>query len=200
MCNLACASVCTFWTQQQHACGCVGYHRDFNICKQLKRSLRRKYPRVDPHQETRPGHTWGFDLLEWKTVSINGNKYTVVMRDYATGKFVVKHMRNKSDLTDTMQSIITELRADPRFKLPDDAGYELVSLLKCDCAGEQRDDNAEWNEMLKRNRVRNEWGDPTDKRSTGFQESAGPCKDNRTWCKSNYEPDCVSCFMVGVLR
>ena len=84
----------------------------------------------------------------------------------------MRHMRNKSDLTDTMESIITELRADPRFKLPDDTDYELVSLLKCDCAGEQRDDNREWIDMLKRNRVQCEWSDPTDKRSSGFQESA----------------------------
>ena len=47
--------------------------------------------------------------------------------DYATGKFVVKHMRNKSDLTDTMQSIITELRADPRFG-QDFSNWTIIAL------------------------------------------------------------------------
>ena len=61
------------------ATGCVGYHPDCNICKSLKRSLRRRYMRTDPHKETRPGHTWGFDLLVWKTESVQGNKYSLIM-------------------------------------------------------------------------------------------------------------------------
>lgn len=154
------------------ACGCIGFHPDCQICKGLKRSLRRRYIRTDPHTETRIGHTWGFDLLVWKTESVQGNKYSLIMRDYKSGKFIVRHMRNKSDLTEVMESVIVDTRNDPRFKLPADADYELFAVLKCDCAGEQRDDNVEWNEMLKRNRVRCEWGDPTDKRSNGFQEQA----------------------------
>ena len=59
--------------------------------------------------------------------------------------------------------VINDTRSDPRFKLPDDADYELFTVLKCDCAGEQRDDNEEWLAMLKRNRTLCEWGDPTDK-------------------------------------
>jgi hypothetical protein len=154
------------------ACGCVGYHPDCTICKSLKRKLRRRYIRTDPHKETRPGHTWGFDLLVWKTESVQGNKYSLIMRDYKTGHFIVRHMRNKSDLTSVMDKVINDTRSDPRFKLPDDADYELFTVLKCDCAGEQRDDNAEWLEMLKRNRTLCEWGDPTDKQSNGFQEQA----------------------------
>ena len=154
------------------AFGCVGYHPDCKYCKGLKRSLRRRYIRTDPHRETRIGHTWGFDLLVWKTESAQGNKYTLVMRDYKTGKFIVRHMRNKSDLTDVMESVIVDTRADSRFKLPADAGYELISVLKCDCAGEQSNLNVEWNAMLKRHGVICEWGDPTDKRSNGYQEQA----------------------------
>ena len=94
------------------------------------------------------------------------------MRDYKTGKFIVRHMRNKSDLTDVMESVIVDTRADSRFKLPADAGYELISVLKCDCAGEQSNLNEEWNAMLKRHGVICECGDPTDKRSNGYQEQA----------------------------
>ena len=154
------------------AYGCVGYHPDCKYCTGLKRSLRRRYMRTDPHKETRPGHTWGFDILVWKTESVQGNKYSLIMRDYKTGKFIVRHMRQRSDLTDVMESVIVDNRNDPRFKLPADADYELISVLRCDCAGEQSDMNEAWNAMLKRHRVRCEWGDPTDKRSNGFQEQA----------------------------
>ena len=46
--------------------GCMGYHPDCAICKSLKRNLKRRATRIDPHRETRVGHTWGFDLLTSK--------------------------------------------------------------------------------------------------------------------------------------
>ena len=65
--------------------------------------------RTDPHKETRPGHTWGFDILVWKTESVQGNKYSLIMRDYKTGKFIVRHMRQRSDLNDVMESVVVDI-------------------------------------------------------------------------------------------
>ena len=152
--------------------GCMGYHPACPICKSLKRNLKRRYARRDPHRETRIGHTWGFDLLTSKELSILGNKYCLVMRDYKTGYFKVKMLRTKDQTTAAMKKMIQELRADPRFKLPDGCGYQLVSELRCDPAGEQRNDNEEWMNMCAEMQVRCEWSDPTDKRSDGFAEQA----------------------------
>ena len=152
--------------------GHMGHHPECSVCKNLKRSLRRRYQRTDPHIETRIGHTWGFDLLTWKTESLNGNKYTLVMRDFATGYFKLKHMKTRDQVTSLMADCIDELRSDPRFKLPSNSDYEIVSELRCDPAGEQRDDNATWIEMCKKHGTRCVWSDPTDKRSDGFAEQA----------------------------
>jgi hypothetical protein len=138
----------------------------------LKRNLKRRYQRIDPHIETRDGHTWGFDLLQWKTESLNGNKYTLVMRDIATGYFKIKHMKTKDQVTPLMADCIKELRSDPRFVLPENSGYAIVSELRCDPAGEQRDDNVNWIKMCTEHSVRCIWSDPTDKRSDGFAEGA----------------------------
>eukprot|EP01046_Picozoa_sp_COSAG06_P012808 COSAG06_NODE_763_length_12486_cov_37.835244_3_plen_150_part_00 len=109
------------------------------ICKMLKRSLTRRYQRKDPHIETRVGHTWGFDLLQNKTESFLGSKYILVMRDFKTGYFKIKFLKTKDQVTPMMKECIEELRSDPRFKLPANATYKLVSELRCDPAGEQRD-------------------------------------------------------------
>lgn len=152
--------------------GCMGYHPDCAICKSLKRNLKRRATRTEPHKETRVGHTWGFDLLQSKEHSLMGNKYVMVMRDFKSGYFKLKMLRTKDQVAAAMKEAIEELRADPRFKLPKDCGYRLVSELRCDPAGEQRNDNREWIKMCKEMEVRTEWSDPTDKRSDGFAEQA----------------------------
>ena len=129
--------------------GCMGHHPDCPICKSLKRSVRRRYQLKDPHRETRVGYCWGFDLITNKTESLFGNKYTFQMRDYKTGYFKLKHIRTKDQVTAAARECIEELRSDPRFTLPADCNYQLVSELRCDCAGEQRDDNEEWRAMCK---------------------------------------------------
>ena len=110
----------------------MGYHPECVICRSLKRNLKRRYSRMEPHKETRVGHTWGFDLLTSKEVSLFGNKYCMVMRDYKSCYFKVKMLRTKDQVTAAMKATIQELRADPRFKLPDGCGYQLVSELRCD--------------------------------------------------------------------
>eukprot|EP01043_Picozoa_sp_COSAG02_P053102 COSAG02_NODE_5818_length_4016_cov_4.946898_4_plen_262_part_01 len=75
--------------------GCMGFHPKCPICKSLKRNVRRRATRKDPHRESRVGHTWAFDLITNKTKSLFGNKYTFVMRDFKTGYFKVKHLLTK---------------------------------------------------------------------------------------------------------
>ena len=80
---------------------------------------------------------WGFDLITCKTESLFGNKYVLQMRDYKTGYFKLKMLQTKNQVTEAMRECITELRSDPRFTLPQNCDYQLVSELRCDCAGEQ---------------------------------------------------------------
>jgi hypothetical protein len=150
--------------------GHIGYLKRCPVCTSLRRNLRRKYPQKDPHKSTLPGRTWGFDLISWKTPSLNGNNYTLVMRDYSSLVFRLKHIARKSQVTEAVRAIVMELRADPRFQWERD--YKLVSTLRCDPAGEQRDDNDEWMSMCKELGIEVIYGDPTDKRSDGFEENA----------------------------
>ena len=152
--------------------GCVGHHPDCPVCHGLKRNLTRRFKRCDPHKETRVGHTWGFDLIQCKTDSMFGNKYCFTMRDFKTGYFKLKFLRTKDQVAESVRACIQELRDDPRFKLSDECGYELVSEIRCDPAGEQRDDNTSFIRMCAEMRTRCIWGDPTDKRSDGFSEQA----------------------------
>ena len=151
----------------------VGHCAECDICKYLKRNLRRKFMVKEPYVELRPGYCWGFDLLEWKTKSLNDNKYSLVMRDRGTGYFRVVHISAKSQVPEAIRKIVKDLRSDPRFKwIKETLGYEVVTEVFCDPAGEQRDDARNWVEVLKEFGILCEWGDPTDKRSDGFQENA----------------------------
>ena len=153
--------------------GHVGYCEACNECKYLKRNLRRRFLVKDPYVEDRPGYCWGFDLLEWKTLSLYGNKYSLVMRNRGTGFFKIVHVAKKSQVPDAIRKIVQDLRSDPRFKwIKEKLGYEVVSEVHCDPAGEQRDDARKWVEVLNEFGILCEWGDPTDKRSDGFQENA----------------------------
>ena len=78
----------------------------------------------------------------------------MVMRDFRTGYFKLKMLRSKDKVPEAMEEAINELRSDPRFKLPADCGYQLVSELRCDPAGEQRNDSEAWISMCKRMQVR----------------------------------------------
>ena len=72
--------------------GHIGYCPDCELCRSLKANQRRRYMVCDPHRVTQIGYKWGMDLISWKPTSLNGNNYTMVMRDYATGMFKLKHM------------------------------------------------------------------------------------------------------------
>ena len=152
--------------------GHVGYCPDCDLCKCLKKRFRRMKMRTDPYiNNLQVGKQWGFDLISWKETSCNGNNYTLVMRDYASGYFVLKHIATKNQVTEAIRVAVTQIRNDPRFKNAS-RDYDLVSVLRCDPAGEQRDDNKEFMAMVTELGIEVQWGDPTDKRTDGFQEQA----------------------------
>ena len=147
----------------------MGHDPTCPVCKMLKRKQRRIRQVIDPPKPPL-GLQWGFDLITWKEESLNGNKYTLVMREYTSGVYKVKHLARKSQTTEAVKAIVLELRADPRYQWQRD--YKFVSRLTCDPAGEQRSDNAEFMTMCKELGIEVVWGDPTDKRSDGFCENA----------------------------
>jgi hypothetical protein len=148
----------------------MGHDPSCPVCKLLKKRHRRIRQVVDP-VKPELGYQWGFDLISWKEESLNGNKYTLVMREYTSGVYKIKHLAVKSQVTEALRSIVTELRADPKYQSAT-RDYQLVSRLCCDPAGEQRDDNVEFMTMCKEMVIEVIWGDPTDKRSDGFCENA----------------------------
>ncbi len=80
----------------------------------MKKKVRRIYVIKDPHKDTRAGHTWGLDTLTWPVYSREGNKYTNVLRDYATGFYVLVHVSKKSNTVAALKEAMLKMRANPR--------------------------------------------------------------------------------------
>ena len=148
--------------------GHAGYHKDCDICRQIRASLRRAYPVVDPHQEERAGYTWAGDTITWSSRSRHGCKYTTVFRDRKSKVFKLIHSVYRSDLTSQIEALVMELRNNPLYN--EGKKYKIMTILELDVAGEWRDDNKEWNEMCKRVGIIIRYGSPDDKRS--FRENS----------------------------
>ena len=151
--------------------GHAGHVPGCPVCLMCRKNVRKRHAVRDPPLEKRVGYRWAIDGLTWPVRSRSGDRYTLVLRDYASGYYIVLHVEHKSDSCSAVETAIAALRNDPRFKDPD-RGYDLVSELHLDPAGEWRDDNAEWNDMCKRMGVHCHYGDPTHKRSMAFAENA----------------------------
>ena len=160
-----------FHRQKCHA----GYMPGCKVCMMCKRNQRRRYAFTEPHSDNRPGYSWSLDGLTFPVLSKQGNRYTLVLRDFCTGYYVLRHIWKKSESCDAIKSMVKEMRLDPRFaglKMQNGEEYKMFSELHLDPAGEWRDDGAEWNEMTKEMGINCIWGDPTDKRSMAFAENA----------------------------
>ena len=143
--------------------GHAGYHKDCEICRQIRASLTRAYPIVDSYREERAGYVWAADTITWSSRSRHGCKYTTVFRDRKSKVFLLIHSVYRSDLTRQVEALVTELRNNPLYT--EGKSYKLMTILELDCAGEWRDDNKEWNEMCKRVGIIVHYGSPDDKRS-----------------------------------
>ena len=151
--------------------GHAGYLKGCPVCLMCRKNVRKRHAIRDPPTENRTGYRWSIDGLTWPHKSRNGNKFTLVMRDFASGYYMVLHIQRKSDSVTAVEKAITALRADPRFH-DADRGYDLVSELHLDPAGEWRDDAAVWQQMCKTLGIHCVYGDPTHKRSMAFAENA----------------------------
>eukprot|EP01052_Picozoa_sp_SAG31_P040892 SAG31_NODE_6046_length_2192_cov_5.833254_2_plen_222_part_00 len=149
--------------------GHIGYMESCEICRQARNSLRRVHAQVDPYHETRPGYLWSMDTITWSRKSRHGNRYTVVMRDVASGYFITYHLWQRSDLTETLRTVIQNHRRDPRFQYPD---YKIISEIHLDLAGEQSDVNVAFQKMLKDEGVICHYSSPHDKRSAAHAENS----------------------------
>ena len=143
--------------------GHAGYHKDCDVCRQIRASLRRQYSIVDPYREERPGYTWCADTITWSSRSRHGCKYTTVFRDRASKVYKLIHSVYRSDLCRQIETLVLELRANPLYT--EGKTYKLMSILELDPAGEWRDDNKQWLEMCKRVGIIIHYSSPDNKRS-----------------------------------
>ena len=145
------------------ATGCVH-------CKALKGSMRKIYAKVDPFRCLMPGKYFAGDIVTFDERSRHGHTYAWVGRDISTGWYLpIIWLERKNDLTDKLEALVLRLRRGPMFKrLP----YPVVQNLRMDPAGEQREDNQGFRQMLIRIGVEAEYSSPHDKRSNAHAEAA----------------------------
>ena len=127
--------------------GHLGHSPNCKICKMTKGASRRIKVTVDPHRETRPGHTWHMDTITFSHRSSQGNKYLTALRDEASGVVVVLKHYLRDDVRDLIDRWITVLRNDQAFH---NCGYKIVSVIHLDNAGEWQLDCAAWVEIVER--------------------------------------------------
>lgn len=127
--------------------GHIGYMPDCKICKLAGGAARRIRSKVDPHKETRPGHTWHMDTITWSHRSEEGCKFfiIIVLRCAATGKFKLISHYLKSNIRDLLRKWIETMRQDPAFH---ECRYKLVSRINLDNAGEWARDCNKWQELV----------------------------------------------------
>ena len=148
--------------------GHLGHCPECKICASIRGSLNLVFQQVDPMYDTRPGYTWNADIVTWDVRNRHGEKYTMVMRDEATGFYEVFNMKLRSDCIRMLSDIIAARREDDKYKYPD---YKWMAALKLDLAGEFRPEAAEIRQLCEKFGVSIVYGDPQEKRSMGAAES-----------------------------
>ena len=145
------------YTDFHEAMGHLGAHPTCKICKMIKGTMRPIHRTVDPHRETRAGHSWAFDLLTMSHRSINRNKYVIVMKDLASSAYRLIPLYLKSDAMVRLEQFIQECRASPDYHgLP----YPPVAHLHTDPAGEWGPRYKAFQTMLVENGVQIKYSTP----------------------------------------
>lgn len=127
--------------------GHLGSDPDCEICKLVKGAMRPIFTRVDPHRETRPGHTWVMDGITFSHRSMKGCKYLIVMRDLASGAYHLIPLVRKSDVVSSVYDWIVEMRRNPLYS---QMSYPVISVIKTDRESTWGPKAREWQKMAKR--------------------------------------------------
>ena len=98
--------------------GHAGHVPGCPVCLMCRKNVRKRHAVRDPPLEKRVGYRWAIDGLTWPVRSRSGDRYTLVLRDYASGYYIVLHVEHKSDSCSAVETAIAALRNDPRFKDP----------------------------------------------------------------------------------
>ena len=147
--------------------GHIGFCPQCKICKLSKGASRRIRRKVDPHRETRPGHTWCLDTVTFSHRSEQGNKYMTVARCEATGKFRLFFHYLKSDIRDLVEDWIDATRADSAFHK---CNYQVISRIKLDNAGEWDRECKDWKSLMQSKGVDCVYSCPDRKESAAHAE------------------------------
>ena len=159
--------------------GHLGYYPNCFICRMIRGSHRKIATKHAPFIETRTGYSFVGDTITWSHASRHGNKYTIVLRDIASGFFVTLPIRARSESTATIRDWVTTARKNPLFS---QLGYPIMRSLRLDPAGEWNYKNQEFMNMIKDVGITIMWSSPDDKRSNAHAENS--CKQIEVVAKS----------------
>ena len=121
--------------------GHLGFCPGCRICRMVKGTARRIYRKVDPHKEERAGQTWHTGTVTLDSRSSVGNKYMTILRDEASGIFVVFNHYLKSDILDVFAQWLEVTRRDPAFH---NCSYKVISCVCLDNVGKWALGNEKW--------------------------------------------------------
>ena len=149
--------------------GHCGNADDCDICKYVKGCMRRITKKVDPHRETRPGHTIHMDMIVFSHRSVERSKYMVVMTDEATGWCKYIYLYLKSEAPERIREAIEDLRADPDFNT---WPYNFVQVIKTDEAGEWGLKSKKWKQVQKDLKLKTIYRTPETSKELGRGEKS----------------------------
>ena len=159
--------------------GHLGFYPNCLICRMIRGSHRKIATKHSPFIETRTGYSWVGDTITWSHPSRYGNKYTIVLRDIASGYFACLHLKTRKTSSEALREWIETMRKNPLFSK---LGYPIVQALRLDPAGEWSYKNVEFMNMIKHVGVTVMWSSPDDKRSAAHAENS--CKQIEVVAKS----------------
>ena len=158
----------SFVDKHNHFCH-MGSNPKCPICKMAGGAMRKIYKKVDPYKEIRPGYLWTMDILTPDVQSLEGSLYEIVLMDVASETLEGIPIHSRDQVYDAIEEFISDLRGNPIY---DDLPYPIVSVISTDNAGEWGYENAKWQTMAKRVRVRMRYGCPDRKEEVARGERA----------------------------
>ena len=155
--------------QRFHASrGHLGYCENCDICIAAKGTMRRITKKKDPYRETRPGYLWAMDAVTFSHRSMDSrSKWMITLRCICTGVIHLLYLHRKSDATREIEQWITRMRADPYHQR---MGYDIVQTIHTDNAGEWQMNNAAFQQMAQRMKIRVIYTTPETSKELGAAE------------------------------